>query len=92
MSGWAIGFGVGGLVAVVVVVLLVAMILGARRVAGRAEAILAALFEARDNTRGLWHVTDTNSAAFRIVAAAARAREALAGEAAAAAPDGEVRP
>jgi hypothetical protein len=80
MSGWVIGFIVGGVVALVVVVLLLLMIAGARRVAAKAEAILAALIEARDNTRGLWAVSGTNMAATRIVAAATTAREALAGE------------
>lgn len=78
MSGWAIGFTVGAVVVVIVVVLLVLMIAGARRVAGKAEAILAALNQARDNTYGLWAVADTNAAASRIVAAATSAREALA--------------
>ena len=80
MSGWAIGFSVGAAVVVVVVVLLVLMIAGARRVATKAEDILSALEEARLNTLGLWDVATTNATAERIVAAAAGAREALAGE------------
>ncbi|MDQ3538100.1 MAG: hypothetical protein M3415_04795 [Actinomycetota bacterium] len=77
MSGWGLGFGIGALVVVVVVVLLLLMIAGARRVAAKAEAILAALIEARDNTQGLWALADTNLAATRIVSAAAAARVAL---------------
>lgn len=77
MSGWVIGFAVGGVIVVVVVVLLLGMIFGARRAAAKAEAILAALHEARDNTLPLWQVADTSATATRIVAAAAAAREAL---------------
>lgn len=78
MSGWLIGFVVGALVVVVVVALLLLMIANARRVAAKAEAILDALQQARDNTYGLWAVTGTNLAADRIVRAATQAREALA--------------
>jgi Sec-independent protein translocase protein TatA len=77
VSGWAVGFAVGTVVVLVVVVLLVLMIVGARRVAGKAEDILAALLEARENTYGLWAVADTNAAATRIVVAATAARTAL---------------
>jgi hypothetical protein len=78
VSGWAIGFAIGALVVVVVVVLLLLMIRGAMQTAERAEAILEALYAARDNTAALWGVADTNAAAERIVAAATNAREALA--------------
>lgn len=80
MSGWLIGWAIGGVVVVVVVALLVLMISGATRAGDKAEEILAALQEARDNTAGLWKVADTNVTAARIVGAAATAREALAGE------------
>jgi hypothetical protein len=79
VSGWAIGFIVGAVVVVVVVVLLLAMIVLARRVNAHAEAIIDALHAARDNTRGLWDLAATNAAADRVVGAAARAREGLAG-------------
>ena len=79
MSGWAIGFTVGAAVVVVVVVLLLLMITGARKVAAKAEDILAALHEARDNTQPLWGLVDTNSTADRIIAAATDARHALGG-------------
>ncbi len=80
MTGWTIGFTLGALVVIVVVVLLLLLIAGARRAAAKAEAILAALVEARDNTQGLWAVAGTNVAAGRIVAAAGAARKALSGE------------
>ena len=80
MNGWLIGWAIGGAVVVIVVVLLLLMIRGASRAGDKAEEILAALQEARDNTAGLWKVADTNAAAARIVGAAGTAREALAGE------------
>ncbi len=81
MNAWAVGFAVAAVVVVVVVVLLLLMIIGARNVAAKAEDILAALHEARDNTQPLWQVSATNSTATRIVNAATAAREALEGEA-----------
>lgn len=86
MSGWVIGFAVGTAVVLVVVVLLLLMIVGARRAAEKAEDILLALREARDNTQGLWAVADTNATATRIVEAATSARLALAALAAKAGP------
>jgi Sec-independent protein translocase protein TatA len=80
MTGWIIGFAIGGVVVVIVVVLLLLMIVGARKVAGTAEAILAALHEARDNTQPLWRVSATNATATRIVVAATTARQALEGQ------------
>ena len=80
MTGWVVGYAIGVTIVVVVVVLLLLLIIGARRIAGKAEEILAALHDARDNTAGLWAVVDTNAAASRIVAAAARARGALEGK------------
>lgn len=79
MSGWIIGFIVGVVVVVVVVVVLLLMIRGARRTATKAEAILAALEEARDNSAALNKVAETNAQAERIVAGAANARIALGG-------------
>jgi len=80
MSGWAIGFAIAAVVVVVVVVLLLLMIVGARKVALKAEAILAALYEARDNTQPLWRLPATNATAVRIVTGATAAREALEGK------------
>ncbi|CAN5202159.1 hypothetical protein BH20ACT3_BH20ACT3_02660 [soil metagenome] len=77
-SGWVIGLGVGTLIVVVVVVLLLLMIRGATRAAEKAEAILAALHDARDNTEGMWRLDTTNRTAGRIVEAAAKARRHLA--------------
>lgn len=77
MDGWVLGFAVGAAVALIVVVLLLLMIRGAKRVLGKAEAILAALHAARDNTAGLWELPATNAAVGRIVDAATDARIAL---------------
>lgn len=77
-TGWAIGLGVGALIVVVVVILLLLMIRGASRAAGKAEAILAALHDARDNTDGLWRLDTTNRTTARIVEAASQARRHLA--------------
>lgn len=76
-AGWTIGFVVGAAVVLVVVVLLLLMIAGVRAAAVKAEAILAALHAARDNTQGLWQVEQTNLATTRVLAATMRARSAL---------------
>lgn len=77
MSGWAVGFVVGGAVAVVVVVLLVAMIVSARRINAKAQDVITGLHHARDNTAGLWTVGETNAAAARIAAAATELGDTL---------------
>ncbi len=77
-TGWVIGYLVGGLVVVLVVVLLLLMIRGAHRAAVKAESILAALEESRDNTAPLWAVNDVNNAIERITDGAAAVREHLA--------------
>ena len=77
-TGWVIGYVVAALLVLVVVVLLLLMIRGAHRAAVKAEAILAALDESRDNTAPLWAVNDVNGAIDRITAGAAAVREHLA--------------
>lgn len=77
MLGWLIGAGV----VAVVVVLLLFMISGAAKTARAAEAVLAALDDAKVNTLPLWAVDDTNQVADRIVAAATSARQHLASQA-----------
>lgn len=80
MSGWLIGWAIGAVVVALVVLLLVLMIVLASRVGDKADDILAALEEARDNTAPLWRVATTNQVAARVVDAAAATREALASE------------
>lgn len=77
MNGWIIGYIVGGVVVVVVVTVLLLMIVGIRRTAEKAEAIVAALHEARDGTAGLWLVADTSHTAGTITTAAMAARRGL---------------
>ena len=78
-TGWVIGYVIGGvLILAVVVLLLLLMIRGAHRAAVKAEAILAALEESRDNTAPLWAVNDVNSAIERITAGAGAVRAHLA--------------
>lgn len=77
MNGWIVGYAVGALVVLTVVIVLLLMIRGARRTAERAEAVLRALYDVRDNTEGLWQLGATVRTAERIVAAAADARVAL---------------
>lgn len=77
MNGWIVGFVIGLVVVVVVVTVLILMIRGARATAEKAEAVVAALEEARDGTAPLWQVHDTVTTADRIVAAAASARTSL---------------
>lgn len=84
MNAWEIGWVVGAAVVVVVAALLLAMIRGAGRAGTQAEAIVAALDLAAQNTEGLWDVDVTNRTISRVIAAAASAREHLS--------SGEVRP
>ena len=77
MNGWILGYVIGAVVVLVVVAVLLMMIAGARRVAGKAEAIVAALNDVRDNTDPLWQLGGTVKTAERIVAAAADARASL---------------
>ncbi len=77
MNGWILGYLIGAVVVAVVVAVLLMMIVGARRTAEKAEAVLAGLHDVRDGTVGLWHVAATVSTAERIVAAAADARASL---------------
>lgn len=77
MNGWILGYAIGAVVVLVVVAVLLLMIVGARRTAEKAEAILAGLHDVRDNTEALWQVAATVSTAERIVAAASDARLSL---------------
>lgn len=77
MNRWILGYVIGAVVVIVVVVVLLLMLRGAQRTAEKAEAILAALHDARDGTAPLWAVHTTVVTAERIVDAAAGAREAL---------------
>ncbi len=76
-GGWIIGWAIV-LAAVALVVLLLALLIrGASRAANKAEAIVAAFNEARENTAGLWNVDTTNRTIVDITASARAAREYL---------------
>ncbi len=77
MNGWILGYAIGAVVVLVVVAVLLLMIAGARRVAAKAEAIVAGLHDVRDGTEPLWQLNATVKTAERIVAAAADARTSL---------------
>ncbi len=77
MNGWILGIAIGAVVVLVVVVVLLLMIRGARQTAEKAEAILAALHDARDGTAALWELATTVKTAERIAEAAADARRSL---------------
>lgn len=76
-TGWIIGYAVALVLVLIVVALLLLMIRGAARAATKAESILAALEESRDNTAPLWAVHDVNEAVERITDGAAAVREHL---------------
>ena len=77
-TAWLIGYLVALVIILLVVVLLLLMIKGASHAADKAEAILDALHESRDNTAPLWAVNDVNHAIERITDGAGAIREHLA--------------
>jgi hypothetical protein len=79
VSGWLIGYAIGGAVVVIVVVVLITMIALAKSAADTAERILGSLQDAERNTAALWKVRATNDTAARITEAATAARHTLEG-------------
>ena len=78
-SGWTIGYIVGGVVVLAVALLLITLILLARRIGTRTEQITQSLLVARENTQPLWAVEKTYRLAEEILDGAASARGALGG-------------
>ena len=77
LSGWYIGFTLGG-VTITVVVILVGTILGEARIIGRqAVAVTESLDESRLNTMALWDVDLVNRSIIGINRSAAKARALL---------------
>lgn len=77
LTGWYIGYVIGG-VAITAVVVLVAIILTmARRIAVQAEDITKALDASRMNTQPLWDVAKVNMGLSGIVGSARAARTVL---------------
>lgn len=79
-GGWIVGWAIGLIAVTLVVVLVVLLIRGASRAANKAEAIVAALADSRENTKGLWDVDATNRTIVRITESATAAREYLAAQ------------
>jgi hypothetical protein len=79
MSGWVLGLVIGLVVVVAVVALVTPIILLARRIAGQAPKINAALLKAERNTAPLGALTTTIDHAETIVAGLARGRARLGG-------------
>ncbi len=79
MSGWLLGIIIGAVVVVAVVALVTPIILLARRIAGQAPKIDAALMKAETNTAPLAALTTTIDHAETIVAGLARGRARLGG-------------
>ena len=79
MTGWTVGLVIGLVVVAVLVALVTPIILLARRIAGQAARIDAALMKAENNTGPLGALTTTIDHAETIVAGLARARSRLGG-------------
>lgn len=79
MTGWTVGLVIGLVVVVAVVALVTPIILLARRIAGQAQRVNAALMKAETNTAPLGALTTTIDHAETIVAGLARARSRLGG-------------
>lgn len=77
-AGWVVGFLVAAVVVVLVVILLLLCIRWAHRAAVKAEAILQALHDSRENTEALWAVNDVNAAVREITDHAGGIRQHLA--------------
>lgn len=79
LTGWWVGFAIGGAVVAVVAILVVAIIVTAVQIGTVAEDATRALVEARDRSEALWKVKTTNQVATDILDGARAAREALGG-------------
>lgn len=79
LTGWWVGYAIGGVVITLVVALVAIILTMARRIGLQAVAITEALEEARATTAGLWHVEQVNAALQSIVKGARQARGVLEG-------------
>jgi hypothetical protein len=79
LTGWWVGYGVGAVVVVAVALLVIAIIVTARRIAAVAEDATRSLTTARERTEALWEVATTNTVAGDLLAGAREARRALGG-------------
>ncbi len=77
MQRWILGWVLGAVVVVIAAGLLVTNILLARRIVAQARDITRALDAARENTNGLFALTDTNAAIQSITRDLRAVREGL---------------
>lgn len=79
LTGWWVGFAIGGAVVAAVAILVIAIIVTAVQIGTVAEDATRALVEARDRSEALWTVKTTNQVATDILDGARAAREGLGG-------------
>jgi hypothetical protein len=79
LTGWLVGYVLGGVIVVAVAVLLILIILTARRIAAVAEDATRSLAETQERTEVLWQVATTNQVAADLRDGAVQARKALGG-------------
>ncbi|MBT8208761.1 MAG: hypothetical protein HKN07_16080 [Acidimicrobiia bacterium] len=78
-AGWIIGYGIGALVVVIVAVLVITLIIQARKVGDQFIDIRNALDAAQHNTEGLWAVSGANRSLEGVVASAITLRKVVEG-------------
>lgn len=79
LTGWWIGWLIGGPIILVVATLVLLIIIAARNIAVVAEDATQSLAAARDRSEALWHVEITNQVVADVVDGATQARKALGG-------------
>lgn len=79
LGGWYVGFGIGALVVVIVVLVVGSILHSANRIAEQAEMATEALRTAHENTLPLWEVAAINRATGGILEATRTARHTLGG-------------
>ncbi len=77
LTGWAVGYGIGAVVVAAVALLVVSLIITARRIAAVAADARRGLELARQRTEVLWQVRTTNQVATDILEVATEARRRL---------------
>jgi hypothetical protein len=79
MTGWWVGYVLGAAVVLIVAVLIITIIVTAKRISAMAQDATRALVQTRDRTEALWQVSTTNQVAGDLLAGARQARTALGG-------------
>lgn len=78
-AGWIIGYAIGALVVLIVAVLVITLIVQARKIGDQFIDIRHALDEGRANTEGLWAVSDVNRSLEGVVGSAKSLRNVVEG-------------